>query len=242
MSHVKTSQELEKAKVSTESEAVSGTSSDEWWKTYDRHWWSSKTWQAVKNAGCPSCGGTCVSSDTKRIRLRSGPVTSEFPIDAHASSLWPTATASDANASGAAGYSTDSGRHSGTTLTDAAVRLFPTPSASSYGSNRGGANGRTGPVRESFETMARNWSTPVRRDEKGPSGRLDLPAAVGQPMSGEVVLNPDWVETLMGFPIGWTDFPPVAAKRNSNGNRRGPSQGRRSSKAARSVEVIDEPD
>lgn len=35
---------------------------------------------------------------------------------------WATATATDAKRSGAAGYSTESGRHSGTTLTDQAVR------------------------------------------------------------------------------------------------------------------------
>jgi len=35
----------------------------------------------------------------------------------------------DANSSGAAGYSTEGGRHPGTTLTDAAVRLWPTPDA-----------------------------------------------------------------------------------------------------------------
>jgi len=48
------------------------------------------------------------------------------------SSCWPTATSMDARASGAAGYSVVSGRHSGTTLTDAAVRLrqWPTPQAS----------------------------------------------------------------------------------------------------------------
>ena len=34
--------------------------------------------------------------------------------------LWPTSTAMDSRASGAAGYSTESGRHPGTTLTDAA--------------------------------------------------------------------------------------------------------------------------
>ncbi len=38
------------------------------------------------------------------------------------SSLWPTPTETDFKASGAMGYSTDSGRHSGVTLTDAAVR------------------------------------------------------------------------------------------------------------------------
>lgn len=46
-----------------------------------------------------------------------------------AAALWPTATATDAKASGAAGYSTQSGRHSGTTLTDA-TRQWGTPRAS----------------------------------------------------------------------------------------------------------------
>jgi len=48
---------------------------------------------------------------------------------ARESSYWPTTTTTDAKASGAAGYSTESGRHSGTTLTDAAVRRWPTPQA-----------------------------------------------------------------------------------------------------------------
>lgn len=48
--------------------------------------------------------------------------------------------------------------------------LLPMPSAASYGTNQGGAAGRTGPVRESLETMARreSWPTPGARlgDEK----------------------------------------------------------------------------
>ena len=43
--------------------------------------------------------------------------------------VWPTATAMDARSNGAEAYSTDSGRHLGTTLTDAAVRLWTTPKA-----------------------------------------------------------------------------------------------------------------
>jgi hypothetical protein len=41
--------------------------------------------------------------------------------------------------------------------------LLPTPTAQSYGSNQGGAAGRTGPVRHSLESMARNgmWPTPT---------------------------------------------------------------------------------
>lgn len=44
--------------------------------------------------------------------------------------------------------------------------LLPTPTASTYGSNKGGASGRTGPERMSLETMARHamWPTPKASD------------------------------------------------------------------------------
>jgi hypothetical protein len=111
-----------------------------------------------------------------------------------ASAFWPTPTATDAKASGSAGYSTASGRHAGVTLTDAAVR---------------------------------KWATPNARDEKGPSTRAErhagacLPGQVGN--GGK--LNPAWVESLMGFPPGWTDVslpdgPRGAAKRSTTGRRR----------------------
>ena len=91
--------------------------------------------------------------------------------------------------------------------------MLPTPSASSYGSNRGGAAGRTGPVRESLETMARNGSlpTPQARDMKGPPGKAcqergghqsSLPSALGQSTR---CLNPRFVEWMMGFPLLWTE-------------------------------------
>jgi hypothetical protein len=54
------------------------------------------------------------------------------------------------------------------------------------------------------------WPTPVQRmykDKGYPSeyGRNEIPLAaqVGGP------LNPDWVEWLMGWPIGWTDLKPL---------------------------------
>ena len=66
---------------------------------------------------------------------------------------------------------------------------LPTPAASSYGTNQGGAAGRTGKIRPSLDTMARKnmWPTPT------------LAAQVG----GQ--LNPTWVEWLMAWPLGWTD-------------------------------------
>lgn len=49
-------------------------------------------------------------------------------------------------------------------LTDATESgLLPTPAATSYGSNQGGAAGRVGPVRESLDTMARHGTLPTPR-------------------------------------------------------------------------------
>jgi site-specific DNA-cytosine methylase len=63
--------------------------------------------------------------------------------------------------------------------------LLPTPSASSYGSNQGGAAGRVGQVRHSLESMARHgtWPTTSARDWKdtmgeGRMGHGQLPEAV----------------------------------------------------------------
>lgn len=56
--------------------------------------------------------------------------------------LWPTPTSSDANQSGAAGYSTHNGRHAGTTLTDATVGPRGPESRSTAGRNRGRLNPR----------------------------------------------------------------------------------------------------
>ena len=53
-----------------------------------------------------------------------------------------------------------------------------------------------------------SWSTPQARDWKGAEGRAykgqtkDLPAQT----EGRGKLNPDWVEQLMGLPVGWTDL------------------------------------
>jgi hypothetical protein len=101
--------------------------------------------------------------------------------------------------------------------------MYPSPSAVSYGTNQGGAAGRTGPVRPSLQTMARKglWSTPRAVD--GPH----LPASMTETIRQRIVngkatlgettmavaggqLNPMWVEWLMGFPLGHTDLKPLA--------------------------------
>lgn len=59
-------------------------------------------------------------------------------------------------------------------------------------------------------TAPLRWSTPTARDWKGAEGRayrgetLDLPAQTEGLAKAKVgKLNPRWVETLMGLPIGW---------------------------------------
>lgn len=89
---------------------------------------------------------------------RSGARSAELLLTGQAK-MWPTAT--DAKASGAAGYSTESGRHSGVTLTDAACRGLLAPQTPKVGVSTSTAG---------------------------------------------LVLNPRFVEALMGWPPGWTRF------------------------------------
>lgn len=48
--------------------------------------------------------------------------------------------------------------------------LLPTPSASTYGSNKGGAAGRTGPAWPGLEQMVRSIPTPLASDSRGSPG------------------------------------------------------------------------
>lgn len=70
--------------------------------------------------------------------------------------------------------------------TDAAESsLLPTPTASQFDSNRGGAQGRVGKIRYSLAGLAKR-------------GLL-----IGHPKGP---LQPAFVEWMMRFPIGWTDL------------------------------------
>lgn len=56
--------------------------------------------------------------------------------------------------------------------TSASGPEYPTPSAQRYGSNQGGAAGRTGPVRPSLDTWAKDhWPTTTARDSIGARNR-----------------------------------------------------------------------
>ena len=78
-----------------------------------------------------------------------------------------------------------------------AVQLWPTPkgSAANYGRPRENDRG-------DLQAAVMRWPTPVASDagtDRGSSAGWGLRNAVGG------LLNPPWVEWLMGYPAGWTD-------------------------------------
>lgn len=101
------------------------------------------------------------------------------------SSVWPTATVGDSRNS--ARHSTTTGvMHTGTSLVDA-TRMWPTPAT---------CDARTGYQHRPCGKKQINLETTVR----GPQDQ-----AKNRSSGNHFVLNPEWVETLMGFPTGWTD-------------------------------------
>lgn len=122
------------------------------------------------------------------------------------SGLWPTPTVcGNYNRPGA---SAQSGMGLAT-----AVKLWPTPTAS-----LGTKGGRVTP-RKSREggtlieaVSARTWATATARDWRSGKASQATHDRNSRPLSEQVggLLNPDWVEWLMGWPIGWTELKPLA--------------------------------
>jgi len=106
------------------------------------------------------------------------------------SQQWPTATARDWKGCGNATTRKD-GKHRIDNL-EAVIKygLLDQANPSTTGKSQG------------------SWSTPQARYWKGPEGRAykgqtkDLPSQT----EAQGKLNPDWVESLMGLPVGWTDL------------------------------------
>lgn len=151
-------------------------------------------------------------------------------------SSWPTARAGKIG-----GYSSEGWRP---TLEQVA-RAWPTPTSTA-------GDGRSEQTPEMWQarrdrTLAekgihngiplnvavKSWPTPAARDHKGRSGpNHQFAETLSDKVSG--ALNPDWVESLMGYPTGWTaiDGPLAPAKRSTSGRRHARSRAERPTEPA----------
>ncbi len=156
------------------------TSSDTYRWASRRYTTTLKRWGSELRRAC---------SERKKLAL---------PTEESDCSYWPTATAGDAKGSRAKGYSTESGRHSGTTLTDA-VKNWPTPCARDY-------KGANSPRHLEASRGRKHMDQLPNFLMLSHQGQQIL--KLGEHGSKPGVLNPQFVETLMGLPTGWTDFAP----------------------------------
>jgi hypothetical protein len=93
-----------------------------------------------------------------------------------------------------------------------------------WGSMRDGECSALAPsVPHTHEKGCSSWPTPVARDARSFRGAARPAGAMGtEPLCVEVSrregvedggLNPSWVEWLMGWPVGWTEYAPLAMDR-----------------------------
>jgi len=108
-------------------------------------------------------------------------------------------------------------RKSARTTNEKGSGLWPTPRAKEHGDYQYSRGDHSKPVL-TLSGAVKMWPTPRSRDWKGQSQRgqnapMDaLPNAVAHAGNGGQ-LNPNWVEWLMGWPIGWTDLGPLETDR-----------------------------
>lgn len=178
-----------------------GSSSDVSSKSSRRKVSSSRTFEDSLGGHWTPLSPGSATSVTRWRAPSSEPPTSAPPTSglAPSSSPWPTPDASDAgsNQGGAAGRTA----HAGTSLTDAV---------------RGdGATGRI-PTRGGPSTGSPSvlWPTPMAGDGKmSGAGQVREGGPCLSEAAGRGPLNPQWVESLMGFVQDWTALDPEASGR-----------------------------
>lgn len=161
----------------------------------------------------PGCGSNTSGSSRRSRRVSSSSKTCSDCARVDCEQCWPALPISGSMQNGRVsqsekirreptGVCISTGRMNG----NAYSSLLPTPSASSYGSNRGGSAGRVGRVRHSLSALARGGLLPTptvkgNHNKAGLSARSGdgLATAVGGPLSAR------FVEWMMGFPIDHTD-------------------------------------
>ena len=179
------------------------------WARFDPGWCTWRTAQPSLLADSDEC-----SVIWPRSGMTAGGLCWELPTlmpptSVTDSGLWPTPTVcGNYNRKGASATSGDG--------LATAVKNWPTPTAS-----LGTKGGRVTP-RKSREggtlieaVSSRTFATPTARDWRSGKASEATMERNSRPLSEQIggLLNPTWVECLMGWPIGWTDLKHSATDR-----------------------------
>jgi hypothetical protein len=93
--------------------------------------------------------------------------------------------------------------------------MWPTPSARDWKGPPGRGTRKRGGRMASLSLAVNRWPTPTTKDNRYTSRASKEKYSAGPTLSEKVggKLNPNWVEWLMGWPIGWTALEPLAMDR-----------------------------
>ena len=230
-SPARTFQPLAKVLASRAKEAGCGQSLQELSVKYDRDTHSWKTHQCLWEEDLPWSSVTLPKWGMMQGGVFWELTILERPIVEKEYGSWPSPTCN--MVSGGPNHNSPqviAGNH-GINLHGAVLKIWPTASARDWKDTPGMSQTGTNPdgsTRNRTDQLARavyadggkttpqKFPTPNARDWKGKPGpnanqrESSLPPVVGEDVKTVGKLNPDWVEWLMGWPIGWTDLKPLA--------------------------------
>lgn len=208
-SPVRTCPTLEKARDLPANDPACGVNTPGSLARYDQHSLSWKTSQLCLDGGLETFSETWPRSGTmlSGTAFRLPPLA--LPTGETASGYWPTPNRVDAEG----GVRTGKGQTQLCHAVQAAARLWPTPTRED-GESKGMSSARMearGP--DNLASAVKLWPTPAARDYRAPNkpdgvSRLSRPPTSGEQLPNAVggVLNPEWVELMMGYPLGYTDI------------------------------------
>ena len=198
-SRARTSAQPEEERESLENGQDSGERWQELSVKYDRDSSSWKTHRCLWDEALPWCSVTLPRWGSMRDGVCWEQLTPERRIDESESGLWPTPTVrGNYNRKGLSSRSGDG--------LATAVKMWPTPLTTGLD---GGSNSRKAAKARGM------WPTPTARDWKSGKASQKTMERNSRPLIEQVggSLNPNWVEWLMGWPIGWTDCEPLETDR-----------------------------